>query len=175
MSRDKYEEYEAKIILEKYSKRYKKLKLSDRPDIYDDEKSIGIEVVYGNEEDKMKNVSIWLKNASKENSFEIYCDNCLEYHFDSSDLDILNPIIESFENKVEKMQEYQEFKKYDLFIHTNIGVYEEHVNMLIDIFNEKNKLNRKFDYVYIYSQNDLIEIDLKNKKYFIQEVEGIKL
>ena len=62
----KYDECYAKLILEEYfSDRYGDLQLQDKPDLFDVENNIGIEVVLAVDEKRNEAMTLWAKMPEK--------------------------------------------------------------------------------------------------------------
>lgn len=155
------EEYEAKIVLEYYfPDRYSGLVVSDRPDIQDIKTGTGIEVVHAIEQKEIEGVMKW----ANYDRGEIYVGEPREYCGPCYDIDnTFVIIIDAFVGKIEKLQNYSQFSHYDLFMFATLDMYDDILELLCERLIKENVLTRKYRFVYVYSQGELVCFDLKKK------------
>ena len=185
-----FNEYFAKVVLEScFPKRFDFLEVSDKPDLRHLGSNTGIEVTYSMPKKEAEAVNVWhrLYNGKSKN-----CEKDIErlyqlgIEYDSQlfvwdqgcyDENIRQgPIKEFFDavkQKVERLNsktaEYAEIAHYELFINSTILIPNEQIMAVIWILKEINNLGKKFEIIYLITNEQKLYIfDMVNKNLIIK-------
>ena len=179
---DYTELYALHVLQEKFPYKYIRLHHSDRPDVYDEYQSVGIEVTEAINPQMAAamnnwNLSFYEDNEQKKNQRreamkkygEMFQNGPqLWKHNPCSTADILNAI----SNKIEKFQNYDSCNIVDLFVgtfgnHCLVDYDDELANFGNDIILNLRKLDVKYRYVYIDTIGFIYRFDIENSTYMI--------
>lgn len=173
----RYEECEAKLVLEEYSgDRYSSICLRDKPDLQDDIENIGIEVTSSIPSEKRRQIHNWLEeceaNGYDVNFWDAY-ENSDGYNKKESKRIGYSDFSNAFIRKRDKLNTggYKKFDIYDLFILSEEHVYLEKLPKLLHRLVRLNKLPLRYSRVYMYTQCMLITFDLDNKTYKVDIID----
>lgn len=186
----KYDECFAKLILEEYfSDRYGDLQLQDKPDLFDVENNIGIEVVLAVDEKRNEAMTLWAKIPEKnpqqqkraiermEQLGEEYQEGFKSWKPVSYPLNLqkspLQDFIKAVEKKVDKLNQnlYKECDRYDLFVNSSIYIQPELLSELFEQIKSINNKGKKYSFMYFYGQKTIVEFDFIHNKYSVSNDE----
>lgn len=181
----RYEECYAKTILEYYfSDKYENIIIEDKPDLYDIKSGIGIEVVEAIDEKLKEARKLWymmpyedlnnqLNNRERMHQLNMdYQGNIqvwptIEY-LKGVESEVYSVVYRAIENKLKKLNKkelYKEACSYNLFVISELTMnqdwYEKFINKVQNTYTQYKKT---YDIIYLLSQNDLAEIDMKSNK-----------
>lgn len=181
----RYEECYAKIILEQYfSDKYESIDITDKPDLYDRKNNIGIEVTEAAEKELKEAVRLWymmpykyspsqLRDKERMNQLGIKYQGGIQSwpavaYCKGAQSEVYNVVYDAINKKLEKLNQvdlYKNARTYNLFIISNLTMHQEWYSDFIDkvqsIYMQYKKI---YSTIYLLSQNDLAEIDMKSNK-----------
>lgn len=181
---DYYECY-AKVILEDlFADRYGVLDISDKPDLQNNEKDIGIEVTSADSPEHREAVKLWYtmpfvsKEKQKSNK-ERMKQLGVEYQggiqtwpvVSYSDSEIAGYPIEYFLNVVDKKAKklneggYKSFSSYDLFVYSEIYVSKALLPKIKERLEIINCADKKFSKIYLCAQEKFINFDMQGNTF----------
>lgn len=186
----KYDECFAKLILEEYfSDRYGDLQLQDKPDLFDVENNIGIEVVLAVDEKRNEAMTLWakipeknpqqqkraierMKQLGEEYQGGVQCWSSVEYPYDlsRSPLQLFVKALVKKANLLNKNQ-YKECDRYDLFVNSSIYIQPELLSELFEQIKSINNKGKKYSFIYFYWQKTIVEFDFIHNKYSVSNDE----
>ena len=179
----KSREVKAMLILEQHLG-IKGLKISDSPDITDNA-SIGIEVVQTNELDFLRDVAkqeisyVESGNLSdlpdREYECEVYVSEEKEAVVEKK---LFELYLAKYREKLHKLNDhYTIFLENDLFMFGNMMHLEDNeLKLLLQFFkSENNNYERTVDKVFVYEDGRLFEMNLKERKIAIINVDDFKV
>ncbi len=178
---DYYECY-AKVILEEFFFDYVGvLKLSDKPDLINVDKSIGIEVTIADDPGQIEAEKLWSRMPYKDFAQQArdiermrqlgveYMGGIQTWPSRNYAVDIrqtpVNWVIKAFQSKVKKLNSgnYQVFEHYALFIHSDVWLNDTRERELLSFFIAENSKNMKYEMVFLTTSIDVFVFDLKNE------------
>lgn len=179
MKQKRFEEYFAKVILEScFPDKFVNLKVSDKPDLHYGNK-IGIEVTNCMPTRVAEAFNLWHRAAKQgeqtppriierlEQLDEVQCDKKgLVWNQGTYNDDIANSPIKYFlkavKKKVERLNssnaDYSKMDSYELFVNSFILIPFEQFGVVINRFQEINSKPKKFDYIYLLTNEQKILI-----------------
>lgn len=173
----RYEECEAKLILEKYvSDRYSSILLKDKPDLQDETNNIGIEVTSSIPPEKRRAINNWIEECES-NGYNVDFWDAYECSFeeikDKPEKNQYNDFLHAFIRKRNKLSSggYEIFETYDLFILSEEQIFLEKIPELLQTLVELNNVTPHYSCVYMYTQCMLITFDLNNVTYKIDIID----
>lgn len=189
----KYEEFLAKLVLENfYPDRYIDLELSDKPDLRNETMGIGIEVTSSVEQVDREVVRLWSEAVrlpdGREKDKKIkglkklginYTGNVQigkSKHYDSFSVESgpFGKLLSAVESKLDKINQghYAEMKEYDLFIHSDICMFPEEIEIkmpwLLRCMEQIHVRQYGFTYIYALCPSMLCIWDLKKRQYDVK-------
>lgn len=184
----KYDECFAKVVIEKYFfGRYGCLQLQDKPDLFDVENNIGIEVVLAVDEKRNEAMMLWVKmpektpnlqEAAKRRMIELgekYQDGIMIWSPVDYPHDLhkspLYKVVEAIISKVTKLNDnqYKKCDRYDLFINSSIYIQSELLPSLFEEIKGVNNKEKIYSIIYLYGQKTIVEFDFIHNRYTIQK------
>lgn len=187
-----YYECFAKLVLERFfPTRYSFLRISDKPDLIDDENDIGVEVTSADPEKRKEAIKLFCKTpyyspkqqerakGRMEQLGEPYQGMVQSWSTNYSyKLDERHPLmnfIKIVEKKVKTINKkhYQKLKRYDLYVYSEF-LWRDHIlPEITDKINEVNNEDLKFSFIYLFLQDCIYEYNL-NGNCRIVELNNIK-
>lgn len=187
-----YDECYAKLVLERYfADRYSSLRISDKPDLIDDENDIGVEVTSADSKKRREAISLFCKmpyyslnkqESAKERMRQLgepYQGMVQSWSTNHAyKLDERHPLmnfIKIVEKKVSTLNKkhYQKLKQYDLYVYSEF-LWRDHIlPEITEKINEVNNEDLKFSFVYLFLQDSIYEYNL-NGSCRIVELNNIK-
>lgn len=191
----RYEEYYAKLILEKYfPERYSDLKPCDRPDLRDKCHNAGIEVTAANDSKDEEAWSLFSdihylpldeetksKKLKKLENLGCQCKGGFMtgpgHQYPSLGLDPppiekthCSYFIDAVIKKLEKLNsgKYADLSRYDLFVESQVKIEDWMCPKLLEklIFLSTHEMCKKvYTFIYLFALNGLFEFDLNAKEY----------
>lgn len=175
---DYYECY-AKVILEDlFPERYVNLCVSDKPDLQNIEKNIGVEVTSAVPAEQREAVKLWytmpyVSEEKQKSNKERMEQLGVEYQGDiqawpakvysHSEIDgyPIEDFIKAVQNKITKLNKgnYKEFSRYDLFVYSEIYVNKTLIPKVLERLNIINNVRKHFSYIYLLAQDKFICFD----------------
>ncbi|EIM05959.1 hypothetical protein A1A1_13482 [Planococcus antarcticus DSM 14505] len=176
------EEYARQVLLRVYPNKYSEAVLGDQPDIQSNDDSIGVEVtgtmkqrirygvaqftkLYG------KHISVLTVEKKKQlvkYKVRIKADDkgIIKYVLPAEVWGSSNETKEAFTQKTHKLNSghFKIFKENNLFLFAE-GEESNEVQGLIDYIKEAENAVYSFEYVYLYTYNELYSISTKNSSY----------
>ena len=188
----KYDECYAEIILERlYPERYTNLSLSDKPDLRNEDNTIGIEITSAISQNIRETRSLWcdLVNDTTVNSKKskermsqlgvpyevgIQCWPGMVYPTGNFEQSPYIDIIDSISTKINKLNsgKYESLNRYDLFVETELFIQEDFLNIIFDRVQAINVMPKRFTFLYIYFINRIVSFDLFAKRYEIRRIDS---
>lgn len=184
----KYDECFAKVVIEEYFfGRYGYLQLQDKPDLFDVENNIGIEVVLAVDEKRNEAMTLWAKmpektpkqqEGAKKRMLELgekYHDGIMTWSPVDYPLDLhkspLHRVVEVVIAKVDKLNDnqYKKCDRYDLFINSSIYIQSELLPSLFETIKGINNKEKIYSIIYLYGQKTIVEFDFDHNRYTIQK------
>lgn len=176
-----YNECYAKIILEDlFADRYGKLLILDKPDLQNDDLSIGVEITSAVPQSHREALKLWytmpyVDREKQEKNKERMKQLGAEYEGDiqtwptkcySSNVIDGNPIenfLKVLEIKIKKLNSnnYKFFNNYDLFVDSDIDVADSILSKVLERIISINKGKKIFSYIYLLSQDKILLFDMK--------------
>lgn len=195
-----YAECYAKLVLEKFfPDEYQELQLSDRPDLRDVRRNIGIEVTSANDPHDEEAQSLaceipYLDNEEQKKK-RIHQLEKMGYHYTKYGMtgrgrhfswNGLEPpaightfcshFIEAVTNKLKKLNsgKYATLSRYDLFVESEVWIDDWMRPQLLDKLISLSTKKLNYTFIYLLALNGLFVFDLVAKKYRVLET-GEKL
>ena len=198
----KYEEYCAKLMLEQFChEKYKNLLVRDKPDLWDLDNNVGIEVTSCIPEEERKAISIACEIRDSDNETKKaelidklekgyrYSEYGLEHpmkilHWSGSEHPNIketwcNAFFLSVDKKIKKLNSgnYREMAEYNLYVNSELFIEDWMPEKLIKEIDCLNCKDKKFSYVYLVALGYLYVFDLlqhKCEKYDLDErIDGL--
>lgn len=177
MQKDYFEALASQLLLHNYPEKYRDSFLSDRPDIQNDKADIGVEVTFGIREKVMFEYEHTFRSIDK-NDESLPLDNvsiaaleedsaiALPYEVSGSH----NNIRRAYLAKMLKLNNggYKIFQENNLFIIVEFegdSEIQQAIQRLLDLIKSKSGDVHAYNYVYVYTGNELYTIDTKELTY----------
>lgn len=187
-----YYECLAKLILEKFFPyEFENLEISDKPDLQDDKKGIGIEVTKARDKSQEENENLYAKIESGEirnrdkaiakinNSYKPYAMYVDRQEIREPDRynngilvgipdnDDFERIFKSFSEKIKKLNDdgYKKYMENYLFVYSDIFANQQMLNQAISKMNNiKSKYKIRFQKVFVCVPQYIYILNLESKK-----------
>lgn len=183
-----YDECYAKLVLEKFfPDEYKNLELSDRPDLRDNARNIGVEVTsaypphmqealfigadipYRSEEEKEKGLNQLGKLGYEYTQYGMFSPSFSYTWAGNTYPDIENalcaPIIEVVKKKLDKLNAggYDELQQYNLFIQTEPSIDEWMPPKIMERLLTLSNREKRYSVVYVLAVTNLLIFDIESQ------------
>lgn len=183
-----YDECYAKLVLEKFfPDEYKNLELSDRPDLRDNARNIGVEVTsaypphmqealfigadipYRSEEEKKKRLNQLGKLGYEYTQYGMFSPSFSYTWAGNTYPDIENalcaPIIEVVKKKLDKLNAggYDELQQYNLFIQTEPSIDEWMPPKIMERLLTLSNREKRYSVVYVLAVTNLLIFDIESQ------------
>lgn len=183
-----YDECYAKLVLEKFfPDEYKNLELSDRPDLRDTARNIGIEVTsaypphmqealfigadipYRSEEEKKKGLNQLGKLGYEYTQYGMFSPSFSYTWAGNTYPDIEKalcaPIIKVVKKKLDKLNAggYDELQQYNLFIQTEPSIDEWMLPKIMERLLTLSNREKRYAVIYMLAITDLLIFDIKSQ------------
>lgn len=183
-----YDECYAKLVLEKlFPNEYKNLELSDRPDLRDNARNIGIEVTsaypphmqealfigadipYRSEEEKKKGLNQLGKLGYEYTQYGMFSPSFSYTWVGNTYPDIEKalcaPIIEVVKKKLDKLNAggYAELQQYNLFIQTEPSIDEWMPPKIMERLLTLSNREKRYTVIYVLAMKDLLIFDIESQ------------
>ncbi len=184
-----YDELYAKVLLENiFPEMFYDLKCSDKPDLLDEKRDIGIEVVSCASTKENEIFFFWLnENSLSEKQKNAYSKSLKKYRYSNLNGMLLHPtkeyteditdivykcIFESITKKLEKLNDsYKELNQYFLYIETQISLNNLDLNNFAKKIADLSSKDfaRQYSMIFVTTNdNEIIKFDLTNLTFEIR-------
>lgn len=181
------EEYARQVLLSIYPEKYLKASIVDQPDIQNKIESIGVEVtgtmtqrlryglaqfatLYGK---PISSITTKKKRQLEKHKVKVEANEQGDIRFiiPSAFWGSGNDTKQAYENKLVKLNsgKFSIFEENNLFLFAEFEE-ENEVQELINFVKEKENTKNKFDYIFLYTYNELYSITIKNFTYDLLEI-----
>ncbi len=177
LQKDYFEALASQLLLHTYPEKYKDSYLSDRPDIQNEKADIGVEVTFGIREKVMFEYEHTFRSIDKnDETMPLDKESIAILEEDSADalpyevFGSHNNIRRAYLAKMLKLNDggYKIFKENNLFIIVEFegdSEIQQAIQRLEDLIENKSGDIHEFDYVYVYTGNELYTINTKELTY----------
>ena len=177
MQKDYFEALASQLLVHTYPEKYRDSFLSDRPDIQNDKADIGVEVTFGIREKVMFEYEHTFRSKDKNDESLTSKNENIDVLEDDSAIALPYEVLNSHNNirraylaKMLKLNDggYKIFRENNLFIIVEFEgdiEIQQAIERLMDLIESKSGDVHAYNYVYVYTGDELYTIDTKELTY----------